>query len=141
MLCFVIALLQGFAVIGYLAVASELAESGNAIAAWVPTFLAVMGIARLVVAVALVVGAALLIRRSPTGRSVAAGAALAMVLLQLVEYGVRASALPTSGANPFSTLSSVILPIVLVIVVLTGSTRRWLDGGANRRRDDPLSRR
>jgi hypothetical protein len=32
-----------------------------------------------------------------------------------------------------STLVSVILPIALIVVVLTGGTRRWLDEGRLRR--------
>lgn len=132
-LSLLIALLQAFAFIGYLAVASDLSSEGNAIRGWVPTFLVVMGIARLLVALGLVVGAVLLIRRSPLGRTVTAGTAVAVVILQFVEYGVRSSALPTSGANPFSTLISVVLPIALTIFVLTSATRRWVDAGPQRR--------
>jgi ABC-type dipeptide/oligopeptide/nickel transport system permease component len=55
-----------------------------------------------------------------------------LVLLQILEYTVRTGILPTSGASPVSTLISVILPITLIVLVLTGSTRRWLDEGRRR---------
>jgi len=128
-----IALFQLLACIGYLALGSELSEHGNPIREWVPGFLYFEGLARLLVAAVLVVGAVLLARRKSAGRWVTAGAAIAVLVLQLVEYGVRSGILPTSGASPLSTLSSVILPITLIIVVLTGSTRRWLDEGWPRR--------
>ncbi|WP_197377283.1 hypothetical protein [Mycolicibacterium baixiangningiae] len=123
------ALFQGFACIGYVAVAAELTQAGDAAREWVPGFLIFEGIARLFAAAALVAGAVLMIRRHPTGRWVTAGGAIAVLILQVLEYGVRSSILSTSGASPLSSLSSVILPIILVVVALTASTRRWLGEG------------
>jgi hypothetical protein len=75
-------------------------------------------------------GAVLLARRKSAGRWVTAGAALAVLVFQLVEYGARSGILPTSGASPLSTLSSVIPPITLIIVVLTGSAAAgWTKAG------------
>jgi len=132
-LSLIIALFQTFAFIGYLALASELTEAGNAVRAWVPGFLMFEGIARFLVAAALVVGAVLLIRRNTLGRWVAVGAATTVIVFQLMEYAVRSGLLPTSGANPLSTLISVLLPIALIVVALNGSTRRWLEEGRQRR--------
>jgi hypothetical protein len=83
--------------------------------------------------VALIVGVVLLSRRHLAGRWVTAGAAIAVVVFQILEYVVSSGVLPTSGASPMSTLVSVILPIALIVVVLTGGTRRWLDEGRLRR--------
>jgi hypothetical protein len=47
-------------------------------------------------------GAVLLARRKSAGRWVAAGAAIAVLVFQLVEYGERSGILPTSGASPLS---------------------------------------
>lgn len=132
-LSFIIAFFQALACLGYIALSSEISDAGNAIREWVPGFLIAEGILRLLAAIALVVGAVMLIRRNAAGRWVTAGAALALVLLQVLEYVVRSGILPTSGASPLSTLVSVVLPITLIILVLTGSTRRWLDEGRLRR--------
>lgn len=86
-------LFQGLAAIGYLAFA---------------------GVARLAVAAALITGTILLIRRRHAGRWVTAGAAIAVIVLQMADYGVRSGVLPTSG-----------------------STRRWLDEARLRRRYPP----
>jgi hypothetical protein len=126
-LSLIIALFQTFAFIGYLALASELTEAGNAVRAWVPGFLMFEGIARFLVAAALVVGAVLLIRRNALGRWVTVGAASSVIVFQFVEYVVRSGILPTSGASPLSTLISVLLPTTLIVVALNGSTRRWLE--------------
>lgn len=132
-LSLIIALFQTFAFIGYLALASELTEAGNAVRAWVPGFLMFEGIARFLVAAALVVGAVLLIRRITLGRWVTVAAAITVIVFQFVEYAVRSGILPTSGASPLSTLISVLLPIALIVVALNGSTRRWLEEGRQRR--------
>lgn len=128
-LSLIIALFQAFACIGYIALSSEISDAGNAIREWVPGFLIFEGIVRILSAAVLVVGAVLLMRRNPAGRWVTAGAALAIVVFQFLEYAVRSGVLPTSGASPLSTLISVILPITLIILALTGATRRWIDDG------------
>lgn len=126
-------LFQGLAAIGYFAVSSELSAAGNAARDWMPGYLAFEGVARLAVAAALITGTILLIRRRHAGRWVIAGAAIAVIVLQGADYGVRSGVLPTSGASPLSTLVSVILPIALIVVALSGSTRRWLDEARLRR--------
>lgn len=132
-LSLIIALFQAFACIGYIALASEISDAGNAVREWVPGFLIFEGIVRILTAAVLVVGAVLLMRRNPAGRWVVAGAALAIVVFQFLEYAVRSGVLPTSGASPLSTLISVILPITLIVFALTGATRRWIDEGRLRR--------
>ncbi|MDT7754715.1 MAG: hypothetical protein QOH27_613 [Mycobacterium sp.] len=47
-------------------------------------------------------GAVLLARRKSAGRWITAGAAIAVLVFQLVEYGERSGILPTSGASPLS---------------------------------------
>lgn len=106
--------------------AAELSDTGTAIREWVPGFLVFQGIVRLVLAAVLVTAAVLLMRRRMPGRWVAAGAGFAIVASQFVEYGVRSGVSPASGTNSLSTVSSVVLPVVLVIVALNASTRRWL---------------
>lgn len=63
---------------------------------------------------ALITGTILLIRRRHAGRWVTAGAAIAVIVLQGADYGVRSGVLPTSG-----------------------STRRWLDEARLRRAYPP----
>ena len=126
MLSLIIAFFQVLASIGYLALVSELSEAGNAAREWVPGFLMFEGIARFLASGVLIVGAVLLIRRTPAGRWVTTAAGVAVLAMQVVEFAVRSAILPTSDPSPLGILISVILPIVLVIVVLTGSTRRWL---------------
>ncbi|UNB52796.1 hypothetical protein [Mycolicibacterium sp. YH-1] len=132
-LSLIIALFQAFACIGYIALASEISDAGNAVREWVPGFLIFEGMVRILTAAVLVVGAVLLMRRNPAGRWVVAGAALAIVVFQFLEYAVRSGVLPTSDASPLSTLISVILPITLIVFALTGATRRWIDEGRLRR--------
>lgn len=126
-------LFQTFAVIGYFALVSELSATGNAARPWVPGFLTFEGIVHFLAAAALVAGAVLLIRRKPAGRWLTAGAGIALVTMQIVEFGVRSTILPTQDPNPLGMLTSVILPITIIIVALSGSTRRWLAENPSRR--------
>jgi len=82
-----------------------------------------------------VVGAVFLTRRNRAGRWVTVGAALTFVPLQIFEYAVWSSVWPTSESvvQPLSVVIGVILPIALIVLVLTGSTRRWLAEGRPRR--------
>lgn len=130
-------LFQGLAAIGYFAVASQLSAAGNAARDWMPGYLAFEGVARLAVAAALITGTILLIRRRHAGRWVLAGAAIAVIVLHIADYGVRSGVLPTGGISPLSTLASFVLPIALIAVALNGSTRRWLDDARLRRSHPP----
>jgi hypothetical protein len=131
---FVIGFLQALSCTGYLILGWEHVSSGTAPRGWVTGFLFAEGILRLLAAVTLIVGAVMLIRRKAIGRWVAAGAALVFVPLQFIEYAVWPSIVPSamSGVQPLSAVIGVILPIILVVLVLTRPTRRWLDDGRRR---------
>lgn len=126
----VIALFQLLASVGYFALSSDLSSAGNAAEDWVPGYLMVNGVARLVAAAAIATGAILLSMRKAAGRWTIAGAAIAFVVLQFVEYVARSAAdLSTSGASALSTVISVILPIAVIVLALNNATRRWMEHG------------
>lgn len=131
---FIVGLLQALACSGYLILGSQNLGSGTAVRGWVTGFLLTEGILRLLTAVTLIVGAVMLTRRSRAGRWVAAGAALVFVPLQFIEYAVWPSIVSSSasGVQPLSAVIGVILPISIIVLVLSGSTRRWLDDGRRR---------
>jgi hypothetical protein len=128
-LSFIIAFFDALGCLGYFFLSSEAFEGGDARREWIPDYLLVNGILRVLAAAALVVGAVMLIRRTVAGRWITAGAALSLVLFQILEYAVWPHILPNSGASPLGTVVSVILPVTLIILVLTRSTRSWLDEG------------
>jgi hypothetical protein len=66
----------------------------------------------------------MLTRRNGAGRWVTAGAALTLVLFQILEYAVWSSVVELSEVKPLSTVIGVILPITLIVLVFTRSTRR-----------------
>lgn len=133
-LSFLMAPLQGLSAIGYFAIASELSDSRNAIREWAPTFLSIQGAARLILAIAFVAGAILLIQRKPLGRWVTAGAAIAVIVCHVTDIGVLASVdADAADSTPLGTLASVVLPGVLLIVVLNGAVKRWLEAGGTQR--------
>jgi hypothetical protein len=132
-LSLITAFFQTFAVIGYLALVSELSAAGNAARPWVPGFLAFESIVHFLAAAVLVAGAVLLIRRKTAGRWLTAGAGIALLTMQSVEFGVHSAIVPSEDPSPLGTLISVILPITIIIVALSGSTRRWLAENRSRR--------
>lgn len=130
---FIVAFFQALSCIGHIGYASDLSDAGNAPREWIPGFLFFDGILRFLAAGALVVGAVMLTQRIAAGRWLAASASVTLVLVQILEYAVYSNVQPSPDAKPLSTLVTVILPVVLIIVVLAGSTRRWLDEGRLRR--------
>lgn len=130
---FVIAFIQALSCIGHIGYASDLSDDGNAPREWIPGFLYLDGFLRFLAAGALVVGAVMLTQRNPAGRWMTVGASVTLVLFQILESAVYFSVQPSAVAKPLSILVTVILPIALVILAFTGSTRRWLDEGRPRR--------
>jgi len=132
---FITALLQLIAGAGYIRTSSDSSDGATSLREWIPDFMVANGVLRILAAAALVVRAVLLTRRNRAGRWVTVGAALTFVPLQILEYAVWSSVWPTSESvvQPLSVVIGVILPITIIVLVLTGSTRRWLAEGWLRR--------
>lgn len=129
----ILALSQSLAAIGYFAKSGELSSSGGARETWVPGFLQFQGSVRLVAAMALFAGAVLMMRRSSAGRWVLATTSAAIVAAHVLDMAAVSSSQPGPSSTPLGTLAGLILPIVCLALVLTPSTRRWLDEGRPRR--------
>lgn len=128
----ILALSQSLAALGYFAKSSEL-SSGGAREAWVPGFLQFQGSVRLVAAAALFAGAVLMMRRSAAGRWVLAATSGTIVAAHILDMAAVSNSQPGPSSTPAGTLAGLILPIACLVLVLTPSTRRWLEAGRLRR--------